>query len=574
MESREAQFFAQQYEKKQPEQMKKKVYKTASITLIIIIVITAVFTPVEVHAAPKKAKTTYSVNVSNINADTVIKKGTNLKVKYTATKTKLGKVSKVKVKFKSSNKKVATISRKGVIKAKKNGTTYITVYCKNKPKKFKRVKIRVGVPVSSIKIAGYQRLKVGRSTTLKATINRDASNKKIQWASDNNAVAAVNSAGKITAKKAGVANISAIAADGSGVKDSIKVYVHKFLPSDAKWIAHRGLHTTAVENTADAFIAAGKTGGFWGCECDIWETKSEAPKMPDFPELPYENTDNDEDLEIPDVGALVDSVKNMPDYKVGDFSAEIIEMRADVVDAWDNYLSTIEGLGEEGVKAVHEAMVDEDTGDDYLQKLYDIYKYVKQYESIDIVINHDSTFARTMNLKESVRDMTATQIRSKVPKACFLEEYLKICKRYNMVPVVEFKDGQMSREAIYKIICMLSAKELLQEAHLISFYESKLLIAKEMAAIKQGGLKPNIFLLVGGTWNKALDRATELGFTGISVARDLITKDLFEKAASKGLAVAAWTYQDTAYDDLNLYEHLLKGPHKIKFATMDYEVFK
>ena len=122
----------------------------------ILILATAVLSSSAIWAAPKKAKTTYSVNVSNINADTVIKKGTNLKVKYTATKTKLGKVSKVKVKFKSSNKKVATISRKGVIKAKKNGTTYITVYCKNKPKKFKRVKIRVGVPVSSIKIAGYQ----------------------------------------------------------------------------------------------------------------------------------------------------------------------------------------------------------------------------------------------------------------------------------------------------------------------------------------------------------------------------------------------------------------------------------
>ena len=137
--------------------MKYTITKKISVILSLIIIASAMMMPVEVQAAAsKKAKVSYSIKVTNINSNTVIKKGAKLKIQYKATQKKGEVVKGTKVKFRSSNKKVATVSKKGVIKAKKKGTTYITVYCKNKPSKYKRIKIRVGTPVTSIKISGYQ----------------------------------------------------------------------------------------------------------------------------------------------------------------------------------------------------------------------------------------------------------------------------------------------------------------------------------------------------------------------------------------------------------------------------------
>ena len=122
----------------------KRILRTSVVALLIMITLTAVFTPVEVNAAAKKAKASYSVKVTNINSNTVLKKGTKIKVQYVATKKKGGVVSGAKVKFKSSNKKVASISKKGVIKAKKKGIkAYIDVstcdYGKNEAEIYVRI---------------------------------------------------------------------------------------------------------------------------------------------------------------------------------------------------------------------------------------------------------------------------------------------------------------------------------------------------------------------------------------------------------------------------------------------------
>ena len=45
-----------------------------------------------------------------------------------------------------------------------------------------------------------------------------------------------------------------------------------FRNTDTHFIAHRGLSGIAPENTAAAFRLAGESG-FWGCECDIYETE-------------------------------------------------------------------------------------------------------------------------------------------------------------------------------------------------------------------------------------------------------------------------------------------------------------
>lgn len=96
--------------------------------------------------AKKAGKVNITVQVGNYKqvVKITVKKPT-MKLTKSSAKLKKGKKVTIKVKaapvskvtFKSSNKKVATVSSKGVVKAKKKGTAIITVKCNGITKKFK-----------------------------------------------------------------------------------------------------------------------------------------------------------------------------------------------------------------------------------------------------------------------------------------------------------------------------------------------------------------------------------------------------------------------------------------------------
>ncbi len=131
-----------------------------------------------------------------------LKKTATLKVKGT----------KKKVKWSSSNKKVAIVSKKGKVTAKKKGTATITAKIgKNKYK----CKVTVKNPtISKTSLT----LAKGKTFTLK--VNHAVG--KVTWSSSNKKVATVSSKGKVTAKKNGTATITAKA---SGIRLKCKVTV-------------------------------------------------------------------------------------------------------------------------------------------------------------------------------------------------------------------------------------------------------------------------------------------------------------------------------------------------------------
>ena len=131
------------------------------------------------------------------------------------------------VKWSSSNKKVATVSKNGLVKAKKKGSTVITA--KAGKKKYK-CKITVkALKVKSLKLNEQKLvLKKDNKEKLKAIVSpANASNKAVTWKSSNKKVATVNSKGVVTAKKNGTAIITATAKDGSKKKATCKVTVLK-----------------------------------------------------------------------------------------------------------------------------------------------------------------------------------------------------------------------------------------------------------------------------------------------------------------------------------------------------------
>ena len=115
--------------------------------------------------------------------------------------------SKEKVTYSSSNKKVATVSSKGVIKAKKAGTTKITV-------KSGKKKIVVTVKVTGVKttnlsgVPAAKSVSKGKSFKIKAIATPKNTDEKITFKSSNKKVATVTSKGVVKGLKKGTATIT------------------------------------------------------------------------------------------------------------------------------------------------------------------------------------------------------------------------------------------------------------------------------------------------------------------------------------------------------------------------------
>ena len=189
--------------------------------------------------------------------------------------------------FSSSNKKVATVTNSGKVKAKKSGTATITCYSVGTYRYKASIKVKVGKRVTGISIGSSENeitpiLGEQYHLTAKATPS-NASIKKLIFSSSNPEVAKVSSDGVIQTISEGMAVISIQSTDGSEVERKLRVYVTESSDdfSDAstaeaarrsQWVAHRGMNKKAPENTLPAFEMAGKYG-FQLIECDIRETK-------------------------------------------------------------------------------------------------------------------------------------------------------------------------------------------------------------------------------------------------------------------------------------------------------------
>ncbi len=154
-----------------------------------------------------------------------ITKGKSISTKVVQTPLTAGN----KVKWTTSNKKVATVSSKGVIKAVKTGTAKITAVASDGCGAKFTTKIKVvagkvtGLKVNKTKLT----LTKGKTGTVKATVSTSGkgANTKLLWTSSNTKVATVSQTGKIKAIKKGTATITVKTIDGSNKKATIKITV-------------------------------------------------------------------------------------------------------------------------------------------------------------------------------------------------------------------------------------------------------------------------------------------------------------------------------------------------------------
>lgn len=120
-----------------------------------------------------------------------------------------------KVTWSTSNSSVASVSSTGKVTAKKAGTATITAKTADGG-----YKATCTVTVTKKKVTGVTLNKTsatitkGYTTTLTATVSPSGANNSVIWSTSDSSVATVSSTGKVTAKKAGTAKITATTVEG------------------------------------------------------------------------------------------------------------------------------------------------------------------------------------------------------------------------------------------------------------------------------------------------------------------------------------------------------------------------
>ncbi|MBO5372888.1 MAG: Ig-like domain-containing protein [Lachnospiraceae bacterium] len=166
---------------------KKNLKRCIGIQVLVLMLIIGLFAII-----PTQSQTVHAATKPKLNKQSV------RLIKGQTTKLKL-KGAKGTIKWKSSKKSVASVSKKGMIKARKKGSTKISAKYAGKTYK---CKVWVEVPkISKTALA----LEIGQTETLAM----QGTKQKVTWSSKQPEIAEVNATGVVTAKVAGVTTITA-----------------------------------------------------------------------------------------------------------------------------------------------------------------------------------------------------------------------------------------------------------------------------------------------------------------------------------------------------------------------------
>ena len=136
------------------------------------------------------------------------------------------KPKKAKVTYKINKKKVASVSKKGLVKAKKPGNAKITIKSGSKKVVVKVVVKKIKKKVTKVTATKNITVNVGAKQKIKTSVKpKKATLKALAFTSNAKKIAKVNAKGVITGIKAGNAKITVKAVDGRKKKATVAVLV-------------------------------------------------------------------------------------------------------------------------------------------------------------------------------------------------------------------------------------------------------------------------------------------------------------------------------------------------------------
>ena len=148
-----------------------------------------------------------TVSVAPIPTATPTPTTTTLTLRIKQTYKSGGKIKSVR----TTNKKIAKVDKKGKITGKKAGKATVTITYTNGSRRIFQVKVQKGIVKTTAVSVNKRNIilaQKGKSFQLKVTLTPVTSQQKVTYKSSNSKVAAVNSKGKIVAKKKGIATIT------------------------------------------------------------------------------------------------------------------------------------------------------------------------------------------------------------------------------------------------------------------------------------------------------------------------------------------------------------------------------
>lgn len=228
---------AQMNGRKENKMDKTKRNRLLAFAVALAMVFTSVMTPSVQAEAASGGKTVKNVKLK-IGKKTVTNKTYTMTAgqKKTINVTVAPKTAKKNITFKSSKKKVATVTKKGVITARSAGKTTITVTVtgkdKKKTKKTVKLIVKKATAVKSIKLTIGKKtvtnktytMTSGQTKKLTVTVSPKTAKKSIAFKSANRRVATINKRGTITAKSAGKTRIT-VTVTGKNKKNK-KAYIN------------------------------------------------------------------------------------------------------------------------------------------------------------------------------------------------------------------------------------------------------------------------------------------------------------------------------------------------------------
>ena len=228
-----------------------------------------------ITATVNKKKYVCKVTVKNAPAPAL--SATKLSVYVGKTATLQMKNTNAKVAWSTSNKSIATVNSKGVVKGIKAGNANITATVNKKkyvckvtvkkqasskptPKPTKKPVIKVaGIKLSLAgSTSSTNSINIGTTGNVIATIApANATNKTVSWKTSNADILSINSNGQVVAKKVGTAKITATAVDGSKKTASISIKVVRpvIKVSSITVRVESGYSSTILDNGNTSLIA-------------------------------------------------------------------------------------------------------------------------------------------------------------------------------------------------------------------------------------------------------------------------------------------------------------------------------